>query len=96
VWVAVREVAVGALIPGSEGGKIVLVAPASASAAQAGLENLARTLSVEWARYGVTVVAVVPGARARPADLAEFACYLVSPAGDYFSGTRFDLGRDLR
>jgi NAD(P)-dependent dehydrogenase (short-subunit alcohol dehydrogenase family) len=108
VWVAVREVATGALIPGGEGGKIVLVAPtagagppsasetASTSAAQAGLENLARTLSVEWARFGVTVVAVAPGPHLSDGQLPQFVCYLVSVAGDYFSGTRFDLGRDLR
>jgi NAD(P)-dependent dehydrogenase (short-subunit alcohol dehydrogenase family) len=92
-WVAVREVATGALIGTGAGGKIVLVAPAGAAAAQAGLENLARTLSVEWARFGVTVVAVAPGPYVAGGELAEVVCYLVSPAGDYFSGARFDLGR---
>jgi len=95
-WVAVREVATGALIPSGAGGKIVLVGPSGQLAMQAALENLARTLSVEWARYRVTTVAVAPGARVGEAELAEFVCYLVSPAGDYFSGARFDLGRDLR
>jgi hypothetical protein len=93
VWVAVREVAVGALIAGGAGAKIVLVAPAAgAGPVQAALENLARTLSVEWARYRVTVVAVAPGPHAGAAQLAEVVCYLVSPAGDYFSGARFDVG----
>ena len=91
-WAVVREVATGALIPGADGGKIVLVAPASERPVQAGLENLARTLSVEWARYGVTVVAVAPGPHAGPAELTETVCFLVSPAGDYFSGCRFDVG----
>jgi hypothetical protein len=92
VWVAVREVATGALIPGGNGGKIVLIAPSGQGAAQAGFENLSRTLSVEWARHGVTVVTVAPGTHAAADDVAEFVCYLVSPAGDYFSGARFDMG----
>jgi hypothetical protein len=90
-WVAVREVAVGALIP-SGSGKIVLVAPPRQRPVQAALENLARTLSVEWARYGVSAVAIAPGARTTDDDLAELVCYLVSVAGDYFSGCAFELG----
>src|SRR5436309_11697790 len=55
-WVAVAEVANGALIASGRGGKIVLIAPRAdagefAAAARAALQNLARTLSVEWARY---------------------------------------------
>jgi NAD(P)-dependent dehydrogenase (short-subunit alcohol dehydrogenase family) len=98
-WAAVRAVAVGALIPAASdvARKIVLVAPPVvagpfARAAAAALENLARTLSVEWARYGITAVAVVPGTATTPGELAELVCFLVSPAGDYFSGCRIDLG----
>lgn len=96
VWVATRGVATGALIPGGTG-KIVLIAPYAeagpfAAAARDALENLARTLSVEWARYGVTAVAIAPAARGGERELAELVSYLVSPAGDYFSGCRFDLG----
>jgi NAD(P)-dependent dehydrogenase (short-subunit alcohol dehydrogenase family) len=96
-WVAVREVATGALIPNGQGGRVVMIAPRAvtaplAAAAQAGFENLARTLSVEWARYQVTVSAIAPGPRAGEDQLAEFVCYLVSVAGGYFSGARFDMG----
>lgn len=96
-WVAVREVATGALIPADGPGKIVLVAPGPgaaplAAAARAGLENLARTLSVEWARFSVTAVAVAPGDGTRADELASVVCYLVSVAGDYFSGTLLELG----
>lgn len=96
VWIATRAVAAGALIPGGAG-KVLLIAPQSASgpfaaAAQAALENLARTLSVEWARYGVTAVAIGLGAEVTDAALAELVCFLVSPAGDYFSGCRLELG----
>jgi hypothetical protein len=75
---------------------IVLIAPppgdAHAEAARAGLENLARTLSIEWARRGIRPVAVHPGAATSPAEVAELVAYLASPAGAYFSGCRFDLG----
>ncbi len=96
-WVATRGVATGAMIPPG-GGKVLLLAPrpaggSFASAARAALENLARTLSVEWARYGVTAVAIAPGARTSDEELAELVCYLVSPAGEYFSGCAFELGQ---
>lgn len=99
-WLAVREVAVGALIESSEPGKVVLIAPGPdagphAEAAAAALENLVRTLSVEWARYGVTAVAVVPGTAAQGAQLAELVAFLCSPAGEYLSGCRLDLGRTV-
>ena len=95
-WTAIRALAVGALIPAG-GGTIVLLAPRPATSPQAGavraaLENLARTLSVEWARYGITTTAIWPGPRTSEDDLAELVAYLCSAAGAYFSGCRFDLG----
>jgi NAD(P)-dependent dehydrogenase (short-subunit alcohol dehydrogenase family) len=95
-WVAVRALATGALIPAGAG-KVVLIGPrpdagAFAAAARAALENLARTLSVEWARYGVSAVAIAPGAHTPDDDLAELVCFLVSPAGEYFTGCVFELG----
>jgi NAD(P)-dependent dehydrogenase (short-subunit alcohol dehydrogenase family) len=95
-WVAVREVATGALIP-AEAGKVVLVGPVPdagprAEAARAGLENLARTLSVEWARHGVTTTMVAPGPSTSEAEVAELVCFLVSPAGEYLDGCRLELG----
>jgi NAD(P)-dependent dehydrogenase (short-subunit alcohol dehydrogenase family) len=96
-WVAVREVANGALIPAEVPGKVVLIGPGPgagplAEAARAGLENLARTLSVEWARHGVSVACVAPGTATTEDELAELVSFLVSPAGEYFSGCRLDLG----
>jgi NAD(P)-dependent dehydrogenase (short-subunit alcohol dehydrogenase family) len=92
----VRAVAVGALVEAGAGGKIVLIAPPAgagplAEAAGAALENLARTLAVEWARYSVTAAAVVPSVGVDTERLAELVSFLVSSAGDYFSGCRFDL-----
>ena len=75
---------------------IVLIAPppgdAHAEAARAGLENMARTLSIEWARLGIRPVAIHPGARRRRRRVAELVAFLASPAGAYYSGCRFDLG----
>jgi NAD(P)-dependent dehydrogenase (short-subunit alcohol dehydrogenase family) len=96
-WVAVREVAVGALIPEEPPGKIVLIGPPPdagphAEAARAGLENLARTLSIEWARFEVTTVMLAPGSGTTEEELEECICFLVSEAGEYFSGCRMELG----
>jgi NAD(P)-dependent dehydrogenase (short-subunit alcohol dehydrogenase family) len=95
-WVGVRALATGALISDEQGGKIVLIGPRSdagtfASAARAALENTARTLSVEWARYAITATMIAPGAATTDQELAELVCFLVSPAGDYLSGCRFEL-----
>jgi hypothetical protein len=43
----------------------------------------------------VTTVAIAPGARTTDDDLAELVCYLVSVAGDYFTGCLFELGPQL-
>jgi hypothetical protein len=94
-WCAVRAAATAAFIPAGRG-KIVLVAPRAeagpyAPALRAGLENLARTSSIEWAQYGITPTAILPGPETSDAEVAELVAYLVSPAGDYFSGCRFEL-----
>jgi NAD(P)-dependent dehydrogenase (short-subunit alcohol dehydrogenase family) len=81
------------------GGRIVYLAPPSggarcddyAEAACAGLENLARTLSIEWARHGITAVAIAPGAGTAADEVAVLTAYLASPAGAYFSGCLLDL-----
>jgi NAD(P)-dependent dehydrogenase (short-subunit alcohol dehydrogenase family) len=74
---------------------LLLLAPppgdAHAEAARAGLENLARTLSIEWARMGIRPVAIHPGAATAAGEVAELAAFLASPAGAYYSGCRFDV-----
>ncbi len=95
-WDVVRTVANATLIPQGRG-KVVLLAPRMdagphASAARAGLENLARTLSIEWARYGITPTTIAPGPRTSPDEVAAITCYLVSQAGEFFSGCLLELG----
>ena len=67
------------------GGKLLLIAPppcdAGAEAARAGLENLARTLSIEWARYGIRTVAILPGEATEPDEVAELVAFLASLGG---------------
>jgi NAD(P)-dependent dehydrogenase (short-subunit alcohol dehydrogenase family) len=81
---------------GATGGRVVYLAPAPdggehAAAACASLENLARTLSTEWARHGITTVTVAPGTSTAASEVAALVAYLASPAGAYFSGCLLDL-----
>jgi NAD(P)-dependent dehydrogenase (short-subunit alcohol dehydrogenase family) len=86
--------------PGGEtsgrGGCVILLAPApgdaEAEAARAGLENMARTLSVEWARFQIRTVAVLPGPSTTADEVAELVAFLASRAGAYYSGCAFELG----
>ena len=94
-WVTEGESASGT----SRGGKVVFLAPATdagehANAVGAALENAARTLSVEWARFGVRITAVRPR-EASADERAELVAFLASPAGDYFTGCSFYPGAAL-
>lgn len=95
-WAAVHEVS-ERLIASEAAAKVLLVAPLpnagpQAGAARAALENLARTLSVEWARFQITTCAILPGASTSTAQLRELVGFLLSPAGDYFTGCALEMG----
>jgi NAD(P)-dependent dehydrogenase (short-subunit alcohol dehydrogenase family) len=95
-WDATRAVVNLAFLPAGHGGRIVYLAPPpgvgeQADAARAGLENLARTLSVEWARHEITLVTIAVGDATAPGEAAALTAYLASPAGAYFSGCLLDL-----
>jgi NAD(P)-dependent dehydrogenase (short-subunit alcohol dehydrogenase family) len=95
-WNATSAAVNDAFLPAARGGRIVYLAPApgageQADAARAGLENLARTLSIEWARHEITVVTIAVGDSTTPGEAASLAAYLASPAGAYFSGCQLDL-----
>jgi NAD(P)-dependent dehydrogenase (short-subunit alcohol dehydrogenase family) len=89
-WDAIRA---HMLPPDRTDGLIVLVAPrpgdAHHTAARAGLENLARALSIEWARFRIRPVAILPG-RDEEA-VVELVAFLASPAGAYYAGCAFTL-----
>ncbi len=92
-WDAIRPAS--AEMTEAGGGRILLLAPppggAEAAGVRSGLENLARTLSVEWARFAIRPVAILPGNETSPAEVAELACFLASPAGEYYSGCAFEM-----
>jgi NAD(P)-dependent dehydrogenase (short-subunit alcohol dehydrogenase family) len=95
-WVVARAVATEALIPARDG-RLIFIAPRPeagpyAEAARAGLENLARTLSIEWARFTVTAVALNPGTSTTEDELTGLVSFLLSEAGAYLTGCRLDLG----
>ena len=96
VWAAALELATE-LIASARPGKLVLLAPAPsagplAAAAADALENLARTLSIEWARHGITTCAIARSDATSPQQVAELVAYVLSPAGDYVTGCRLTLG----
>ena len=119
-WQMTHAAATKAFIPQQSGKVISLtVSPhmgfpgmVHTGAARAAVENMMRTLSVEWARFGIRLVAVAVGqfdtetlrtkypkavvdnvANTVPLgrlgteeEMAWLISYLVSPAGDFFSG----------
>jgi NAD(P)-dependent dehydrogenase (short-subunit alcohol dehydrogenase family) len=91
-WAVVHAVATETFIPANEGRIVLLASSEDASVVKAALENLARTLSVEWARYRITTTSIAPGPDAAADEIANLIAYLISPAGAYFSGCRFDVG----
>jgi NAD(P)-dependent dehydrogenase (short-subunit alcohol dehydrogenase family) len=102
-WNVTGALASRAFLAPARPGRIVYVAPAPdagahAQAVRAGLENLARTLSIEWARHAVTTVAIAPAAGGPGAagEVAALTAYLASPAGAYFSGCLLDLRAGAR
>jgi citronellol/citronellal dehydrogenase len=95
-WTVTRAVFNLAFQPRGQGGRILYLAPPEdagvySDPARAGLENLSRTLSIEWSRHGVTAVTVAPGVTTTGGEVATLAAFLASPAGAYFSGCLLDL-----
>jgi NAD(P)-dependent dehydrogenase (short-subunit alcohol dehydrogenase family) len=105
-WNVVRAVVNAGWIKDDEddapvsGGKVIFLAPVAdagehANAVGAALENAARTLSVEWARFGIRITAIRPRAGSALDERAELVAFLASPAGDYFTGCSFYPGAAL-
>ena len=49
--------------------------------------SLTRTRALE-----ITPTTILPGPRATDEDVAQLVAFLASPAGDYYSGCRFEMG----
>ena len=96
-WRFSRAAALSAMIE-SGGGTVVLIAPEAgdgdpaAAAVADGLENAARGLGVEWARFDIRVVAICPGPGVRRADVEDLVALLCSGSGTYLSGCRLQPG----
>lgn len=95
-WNATRAVVNATLRPARDGLVVLLAPPPGedpfAAALRAALENTARSTSIEWARFNVRPVAVLPGVATQPQELDALVAWLVSPAGAYFSGCALRLG----
>jgi NAD(P)-dependent dehydrogenase (short-subunit alcohol dehydrogenase family) len=96
-WRAARAVATGAMIEAAQPARLIFVGPALsagpfAPAVRAALENLSRSLSVEWARYALTAVSLAPGPDTGDDELAEVVAFLISDGGGYLSGCQIELG----
>lgn len=104
-WLMTHAAATKAMIPRGAGRVISITrsppegepGTASAGAARAAVENMMRTLSVEWARFGLRLLAVAAGrldaeAPSAEDEIAWLLAYLLSPAGDFLSGTVVTVG----
>jgi NADP-dependent 3-hydroxy acid dehydrogenase YdfG len=85
------------MIDAEAGGKVIVIGPAPgagvhATATRAALENLVRTLSIEWSRHAIRTTAILPGDATSPEEVGAVVAFLASPAGDYYSGCVMDLG----
>jgi citronellol/citronellal dehydrogenase len=93
-WLLTHAVGAQAMIPAGQG-KVVTVTGSATSdgsdtthfaAGAAGVENLTRTLAIEWARFGIRLTAITAEHGRRLEELAWLIAYLASPAGDFHSG----------
>lgn len=79
-WNVTREVATRAMIPAKRGRIVNITAMVArgfpgmchTGAARAGVENLTRSLAIEWAHHGLRVNAVAPGNNIRSSGTAQY------------------------
>lgn len=80
-WLMTHEVATRSMIPGARGGRIVnvtlsphngLPGMVHSAAARAAVENMGRTLSVEWARFNICVNTLAVGQFATETLLTKY------------------------
>jgi citronellol/citronellal dehydrogenase len=103
-WLVTHAVATKAMIPSGRGGKVfsVTLSPhngmpgmAHSGAARAAVENLMRTLSVEWARFGIRLLAIAPGQFATQTLLTKYPQALVERIADTIPLQRLGTEQEL-
>jgi citronellol/citronellal dehydrogenase len=86
-WLMTHAVATKAFIASGRGGRVVsvtltphtgLAGMAHSSAARAGVESLMKVLAIEWARFGINLVAVAPGVVATDTYFAKYPAEFVA------------------
>jgi citronellol/citronellal dehydrogenase len=90
-WLMTHAVATKAMIPSGRGGKVfsVTLSPhngmpgmAHSGAARAAVENLMRTLSVEWARFDIRLLALAAGQFETKTLLSKYPAAIVERIAD--------------
>lgn len=103
-WLITHAVATRAMIPSGRGGKIlsVTLSPhngmpgmAHSGAARAAVENLMRTLAVEWARFGIRLLAVAAGQFATDTLLSKYPKEIVERLSETIPAGRLGSEREF-
>ncbi|MHB1469411.1 MAG: SDR family oxidoreductase, partial [Solirubrobacteraceae bacterium] len=103
-WLVTHAVATKAMIPSGRGGRIVSVTlsphngmpgMAHSGAARAAVENLMRTLAVEWARFRIGLVAVAAGQFATQTLLNKYPQPIVDRIAETIPAGRLGSEREL-
>ena len=88
-WLMTHAVATRAMIPSGRGGKVVSITltphngmpgMVHSGAARAAVENMTRTLSIEWARHGILLNAIAPGPFGTDTFLTKYPAPIVEGA----------------
>ncbi|MFZ2051049.1 MAG: SDR family oxidoreductase [Solirubrobacteraceae bacterium] len=103
-WLVTHAVATKAMIPSGRGGKIfsVTLSPhngmpgmAHSGAARAAVENLMRTLAIEWARFGIRLLAIAPGQFATQTLLTKYPQAIVDRLSETIPAGRLGTAQEF-
>lgn len=103
-WLVTHAVATKAMIPSGRGGRIVSVTlsphngmpgMAHSGAARAAVENLMRTLAVEWARFKIGLVAVAAGQFGTQTLLTKYPQAIVERVAETIPARRLGTEREF-